>query len=768
MRARIAAALFYLLAVSIASAFPGSALAHPNKTKAKPPSKSSAPSKRQERTAKPKPRKAKRKIRKKDISPLPAAWLRHIQKKQYQKLLDSISRQKSDLGGRRPFLEGYALFKLERHREAIGKWKKATIRTPALRTHILHFTAKAAEALKDDESARRSLEKLIRHKPTGPRADQAHETLARIALREDRPLEAARWFGRLLQRFPNHEKAASFLAERARALEAGGRNRDAALAWRRLWSKYPQNADADRALDRARDLAFGIKPPLRPIGARDYFLRARKLQKNNFYQKPYRGYRELKRLFPNSAYRRDIALQEALTLYALRKTDKAQSALEEAIHLFPSDSSVRAKARFYLSRNHLRRHDPSAFRMEVRTLLDESPKNHWAARARYLMARVYEDELEYESAERFYREVVKIHPYSHLAPTARWQLSWIQLQRKSNLDAFKGFRRLARRFPSHRLAPSALYWSGVAAERAGELELAAAQYRRGVQHFRHLYYGQLSAKALRRLAKRRNSLAAKPLATRTAGYKKWLRPPAGPLLPSAKTKWRAAELLSSMGFYDLSGEEYARLGSSPYFLYQAALSYSRDGQHGKAIRIFLLNFLDATQSGGKDLPPEFWKISFPLMVKQKVPRGADPLLVNSIIKAESLFDRNALSRAGAIGLMQLMPATGRRVAKKLKIRVRSNAQLFEPEINLRLGAYHLGDLVRDFKGEVVPAIASYNAGRRVVKRWWQKRKNESIETFIERIPYQETRNYVKKVLGYLQEYRRVYPNHHRSAKRPKP
>jgi soluble lytic murein transglycosylase len=222
-----------------------------------------------------------------------------------------------------------------------------------------------------------------------------------------------------------------------------------------------------------------------------------------------------------------------------------------------------------------------------------------------------------------------------------------------------------------------------------------------------------------------------------------------------------------MGFNELASEEYARLGSSPYFQYNAALAYSRDGQYGKAIRILHSKFLDAVQAGGKDLPPEFWKISFPLMAKKKVPGGADPFLVNAIIKAESLFDKNAFSSAGAMGLMQLMPATGRRVAKRLKIRIRSNRQLFKPEINLRIGAFHLGELVRDFKGELVPAIASYNAGRRAVKRWWRGRKNDSIETFIERIPYQETRNYVKKVLGYLQEYRRIYGKR-RATARPKP
>jgi soluble lytic murein transglycosylase len=168
------------------------------------------------------------------------------------------------------------------------------------------------------------------------------------------------------------------------------------------------------------------------------------------------------------------------------------------------------------------------------------------------------------------------------------------------------------------------------------------------------------------------------------------------------------------------------------------------------------SFWDAVRSGGNDLPIDFWEIAFPIHSKKQKKGEADPLLVNAIIRAESLFDRRAFSRAGAIGLMQLMPATGKRLSKKLKIRLASKENLFDPDLNVRLGARYLGDLVKEFNGALVPAIASYNAGKRSAKRWWDKRGDEPIEVFIEKIPYQETRNYVKKVLGYFREYRRIY------------
>ena len=77
-------------------------------------------------------------------------------------------------------------------------------------------------------------------------------------------------------------------------------------------------------------------------------------------------------------------------------------------------------------------------------------------------------------------------------------------------------------------------------------------------------------------------------------------------------------------------------------------------------------------------------------------------------------------------------------------------------MNKQIGAHHMQELLKKFKGEIVPVIASYNAGSSAVLRWWKNRKDTSIEVFIEQIPYRETRKYVKKVLGYYREYKNIY------------
>ncbi len=745
----------FALALTFATACSSASLSHSASKDPAPP----RGSKRHSKSGSSLNKETKNKIIKKQkpakLAAFPKHILRLIKKRNYKKLAARMEEQTSPLNGRRPFLLGYASLKLNRSQDAVSYFRRALRRAPELRAHILHFSARASLAAKDDEAAKKALEKLILADPASTHVPDSLETLARIEHRGGKYLRAAARLGELLRHEPNHENAGKFLARRAKAFERAGRMREAAVSWRRLWLRYPESAASKRALDRAGEAGQALDPPLRPFGPRDYFLRARHLQKKYHFEKALGAYRELTRLFPASPYRREVTLYESLALYSLRRTEKAQRALKEAVHLFPADSPARAQVRFFLTRNQLRRRDQPAFESEASRLLEEAPNGTWAARTRFLIARVSEDDSDYEKAARFYREVIQKHPLSPRASKARWQLSWILLREKDYFNAARGFEKFEAMHPNHRLASSALFWGAAAALRAGEREKAEALYLKCAQVYRHRYYGQRAIAALRRIA-RESGFAPKPIPRPAAGYRNWLRPPKNPFTRGSLNRWRAGEMLDSMGLHFMAAEEFKRLGPSPYFKLRTARAYLNGRRYDMAIKIMHKSFWDAVRSGGKDLPPSFWKIAFPLQENNKRPGDADTLLVNAIIRAESFFDRNAFSRAGAIGLMQLMPATARRLSRKLKIPRPSDKALFDPALNVRLGARYLGDLVKEFKGELVPAIASYNAGKNAVKKWWDKRGDEPVEVFIERIPYQETRNYVKKVLGYLNEYRRIY------------
>ena len=151
-------------------------------------------------------------------------------------------------------------------------------------------------------------------------------------------------------------------------------------------------------------------------------------------------------------------------------------------------------------------------------------------------------------------------------------------------------------------------------------------------------------------------------------------------------------------------------------------------------------------------PLAYWE-----MIQQKAQeRELDPYLILALIRQESLFDPRARSPAAALGLMQLLPSTASRVAKQIGISAPSSEQLFQPEINLVLGTQYLKDLLQRYSNDWFKAIAAYNAGEAAVDRWEKEIRTDDAEEFVERIPYLETRGYVKLVMRNHRIYKRLY------------
>ena len=694
---------------------------------------------------------------------LPARIEKLLAKERYEELIRLLRREKTLLGGRHSFLLGHAHLKLEQFHPAVKAFQVALEQIPALENYSLLFLAKAALGARDNATARRALERLIKKGKKVPEPPFVYKELIHILREQKQPLRAAKIAKRYLLLFPKTLEAPDFLLRRAKALRAARRNRGAALAFRELWQRHPEHPSARRALRRSLRIGGALSPPLKKPGPRAHYERARLLRKRYHFEKSLRGFQDLKRLFPKfysrTHYHKGIVFNEALALFSLRQTKQADPALRHAIRHYAAGSAQRAEARYFLARNHLRKRNQAAFEKQAHRLLKETRKGKWAAKTRYLLARVYEDDRNFKKSARYYKDVISAHPRSPLAPKALFQLAWLRFQSKDYRRARQGFSKMKTTYPAHWLVSSATYWAAFSAERTGERKIALALYRACARGHRHRYYGQLALRAIDRLARKREPVGTKPPPLGEAGYRKWLQPP-----PNSAPVREAAALLSSMGFHELAAKEYRRLGPSPYSRYHAARAFTAAGQSHRAIYLINESFWDAVRAGGSDLPREFWEIVYPLAIKHREPGGANPYLVNAVIRAESAFDIRALSPAGARGLMQLMPATGRILARKHKIRIKSVRDLFDPEVNTRLGARHLGALIREFGGALVPAIASYNAGRRPVKRWWKAGRNKPMEIFIEEIPYQETKNYVKRVLGYYHEYKRIYGETNRSKR----
>lgn len=151
-------------------------------------------------------------------------------------------------------------------------------------------------------------------------------------------------------------------------------------------------------------------------------------------------------------------------------------------------------------------------------------------------------------------------------------------------------------------------------------------------------------------------------------------------------------------------------------------------------------------------PLHYW----PLLQQYGSKHGVDPLLLAAVIRAESKFFPRAKSQVGALGLMQIIPETGAWAAEEMGFVDFTPDKLFDPTINIQVGAWYLHGLLQEFNGDVVLALAAYNSGRGTIRQWLDTKKQEEIEFTFSDLPYAETRSYVRKVLRNYYWYQRIY------------
>ena len=226
-------------------------------------------------------------------------------------------------------------------------------------------------------------------------------------------------------------------------------------------------------------------------------------------------------------------------------------------------------------------------------------------------------------------------------------------------------------------------------------------------------------------------------------------------------QYKKARELVLVGFLEEAARESATVVGR-YTNNQSVLLFLADqlyalGAYDQALRIIRLYFQETLEKGTPTMPDHFWAQAYPLGMMDRIVRlmnsdRLNPYLVASIIREESMYDPKVISRAGAVGLMQVMPETGRWVAGQLGLKGFEPDQLFDQDLNIKLGSWYLAHLFEQFKGNLVFTVAAYNAGPEAVTEWIQRGDFQDMDEFVEQIPFSETRLYVKKVLRSYYEY----------------
>ena len=429
----------------------------------------------------------------------------------------------------------------------------------------------------------------------------------------------------------------------------------------------------------------------------------------------------------------------AATLKKIRRDDLAPEAL------------------FYNAETSRRLRQNASFFARSAELLERYPKSPWSEEMLFSLARRHDDENEREQALGYYRRMLEQFPSGKHILDAKWHVLWNDFRSGRYADAGFGWDEAARERPGSEESAKFVYWAGRSYQEAGRFDRAEPLYRQVLLGYQNTYYGRRALEHLSEIHDQRSSLAAIEAARSGIDLSDALS------VDRVSLQTRIAQLYAAGLEKEALGEaESAVQGKrdDAAFLAMAAWIHADRRRNLDAFRTIREAFPFHVSATGDLLPRPIWELFYPLgywepIERYSVERGLDPYLVAALIRQESTFNPGVRSHAGARGLMQILPSTGRLLARQERLRYDAS-DLYDPEINIRYGTRYLKDVLGSFGGRVDYALASYNAGPHRVKRWTGMDLTIPSEVFIEEIPFEETRDYVKLVLRNQMLYRRLY------------
>jgi len=313
--------------------------------------------------------------------------------------------------------------------------------------------------------------------------------------------------------------------------------------------------------------------------------------------------------------------------------------------------------------------------------------------------------------------------------------------------AAAAFDELRTRFPASPDVTAATYWSGRAWERLGNAARARERWAHIIAHDPLSYYAAVASQRL-------------PDSSRWTPESVGL--PRSPLFQSAMAR---ASALEQLGMETEEKFEYDAIegeaAENPATALGAGAALIERGQAPRAIRLGWK--IVATARPGRDTSTRDergYALIYPVLhevelIARAHANNLDPALVAAVIRQESSWNPTAVSPAGARGLMQIMPTVGEAIARSRKYPMWDSALLFDPDVSLELGTAHLAAALSAYDN-LPRALAAYNAGASRVQRWNKRTGASDTELFIERIPFVETRDYVRIVMRNVEMYRALH------------
>ena len=639
------------------------------------------------------------------------------------------------------FARGVTLFNEGNYAAALPLLSAPDLAVTPVDAYAGYYTGFAQLRLERFGEAKETFEALKDRKPIGYLAEAIELRRADLATAKNDAAAALR----VLEPLAREKTSApeDVLMRLARAADAAGDTTRALGAYRRVYYEFPLSPESELAgleIDRLEKPAL-----LTPDRFKLNLGRAERLFGSRRYPEARDVYVSLARIARGDD-KELVSVRLAECDYYLKRFRASRDALVPYL----DDAARKAEARFFHLTATRAMGDIDTYIALARGLVNDFPQESWAEETLNNLASHYIVQSDDAEADRVLRELYQRFPQGPHAVRAAWEIGWWSYKNGDLDDAIRVFDEAAAAMPRADWRPAWLYWAGRAHDRLGRTSTATARYRLVVADYLNSYYGRLSAKIL----ERRHVELPDPTVTAAISADSENRlPPTEPIIRQ----------LVGLGLYDEATRElqYAQRiwGDSAAIQATFAWIYHEQGDLRRGINAMKRAYPQYLASGGEALPAELLRVLFPvdywpLIKKHAEARDLDPYLIAALIAQESTFTADIKSVANAIGLMQVLPSTGRRYARSLGMRF-TGSTLTQPESNVRIGTTYFKELVDRFGGAHF-ALASYNAGENRIARWISERPGFQQDEFIDDIPYPETQNYVKRILGTAEDYRRLY------------
>ena len=631
--------------------------------------------------------------------------------------------------------------------------------------HLMQAQAKSGKYQKARDNAKEFLKLL----PNTLLYGQVRLLLAKVQIQlgeKDAGMSTLEESIQMITKDFRHKKFRKFLPEMiftlAETQEKSGKQREAYSNFRQLHIQYPNHdrtMEAEKALKRLAKLGTVKEVSLT---LRELADRIQGLLKNVRYKEIIReiqGIQKSNNLLPERFY---FFLAQAHR--GLRDRKKANEALKTFIKLYPHHAKVQ-NATLDIGRNLWNLGQPIAGAKYFLKVTQETSSSELAVKAQFFLGKIHEEHKNFPEAMKHYKIALEKYPNEYYGQWAGWRLGWINYLDGKFENAFNLFQKASKRFPDSSFIEYNLYWSAKCAEKLNKKYVARGLYTKVIQQYPYTFHGVRAKDRLLALEFSIDPLVQK-INTATSVEVANLKLDQT-LTSKEKFHYIRANELAKLGLRQEARNEIGELQKTirknlTGVLWLSHLYHQSQG-YAESLRLLHLYKDFTTKSKEGNLSSKFWKQFFPLAYEEVIfeyakYRKVDPFFVNGIIRQESLFDSRALSPAGARGLMQIMPATGKTLYPKTNLKKPFEIKaLFDPELNIRLGVKYVSQLNKRFGNNEMHTLISYNAGPHVMKKWLKRFGHlQDQDVFIESIPYPETRRYVKHVLRNLGIYKALY------------